>query len=117
MTGGKGFLNSFFCVLAGYFGQMYALGMQNGSDPRFLQGIATLKHFDANSLEGDWPGPPATCGASGTSRTCAAAFEKLKMILSHTPPCRTAMIGRTHRNKEQVSIRQQKHEKGKKKLL
>jgi hypothetical protein len=28
--------------------------MQNGSDPRFLQGIATLKHFDANSLEGNW---------------------------------------------------------------
>ena len=35
----------------GYFGQMYATGMQKGEDSRFLQGIATLKHFDANSLE------------------------------------------------------------------
>ena len=37
-------------LLNGYFGQMYSLGMQNGSDPRFLQGIATLKHFDANQV-------------------------------------------------------------------
>ena len=48
-------------VRTGYFGQMYSLGMQNGSDPRFLQGIATLKHFDANQLEGDWPGPESVC--------------------------------------------------------
>ena len=48
-------------LLNGYFGQMYSLGMQNGSDPRFLQGIATLKHFDANQLEGDWPGPESVC--------------------------------------------------------
>lgn len=40
-------------LLNGYFGQMYSLGMQNGSDSRFLQGIATLKHFDANQLEGE----------------------------------------------------------------
>ena len=32
-------------LLNGYFGEMYSVGMQNGTDPRFLQGIATLKHF------------------------------------------------------------------------
>jgi len=38
--------------------------MQNGSDPRFLQGVATLKHFDANSLEGNWncSSSPLTAG-------------------------------------------------------
>ena len=44
--------------LNGQFGKEYTIGLQTSeSDPRFLQAIVTLKHFDANSLEGDWPGP------------------------------------------------------------
>ena len=40
--------------ICGSYGAQYSIGLQNGDDPRFLQGIATLKHFDANSLEGSW---------------------------------------------------------------
>lgn len=40
--------------LNGVYGVQYTLGLQNNSalDDRFLQGVATLKHFLANSLEG-----------------------------------------------------------------
>mmetsp|Transcript_19050 Transcript_19050/g.44658 ORF Transcript_19050/g.44658 Transcript_19050/m.44658 type:complete len:775 (-) Transcript_19050:48-2372(-) len=41
-------------LICGEFGAAYSLGMQNGSDPRFYQGVTTLKHYDANSLEGCW---------------------------------------------------------------
>lgn len=40
--------------VCGKFGAEYSIGLQNGSDPRYLQAVTTLKHFDANSLEGDW---------------------------------------------------------------
>jgi beta-glucosidase-like glycosyl hydrolase len=41
--------------VCGQFGKYYTLGMQNNSaDPRFLQAVTTLKHFDANSIEGNW---------------------------------------------------------------
>ena len=41
--------------VCGMFGKMYTLGLQNNSaDPRYLQAVATLKHFDANSLEGPY---------------------------------------------------------------
>ena len=40
--------------LNGQYGAMYSIGLQVGSDSRYLQGITTLKHFDANSLEGSW---------------------------------------------------------------
>ena len=33
---------------------IYTIGLQNGSDPRYLQAVTTLKHYDANSLEGTW---------------------------------------------------------------
>ena len=39
-------------MINGIYGTMYSLGLQNGSDPRYVQAIPTLKHFDANSLEG-----------------------------------------------------------------
>lgn len=35
----------------GLFGQMYTIGLQTGQDPRYLQAVVTLKHFDAYSLE------------------------------------------------------------------
>jgi beta-glucosidase-like glycosyl hydrolase len=40
--------------LNGLYGIQYTLGLQNNSalDDRYLQGVATLKHFMANSLEG-----------------------------------------------------------------
>ena len=52
--------------LCGQFGTQYTLGLQNNSqlDSRFLQAVTTLKHFDANSLEGNWC-PDGTCGEDG----------------------------------------------------
>jgi xylan 1,4-beta-xylosidase len=41
-------------LVNGLYGAMYTLGLQNGDDPRFLQAVTTLKHYDANSLEGTW---------------------------------------------------------------
>jgi xylan 1,4-beta-xylosidase len=40
--------------LTGVYGTLYTLGLQNNSqvDDRYLQAVATLKHLDANSLEG-----------------------------------------------------------------
>jgi xylan 1,4-beta-xylosidase len=40
--------------LCGVYGAMHTLGLQNNSqlDDRYFQAVATLKHFDANSLEG-----------------------------------------------------------------
>jgi beta-glucosidase-like glycosyl hydrolase len=44
--------------LNGQFGTQYSLGLQNNpEETRFIQAVVTLKHFDANSLEGDWVGP------------------------------------------------------------
>jgi hypothetical protein len=37
-----------------YHPTRYALGMQNGSDPRFLQGIATLKVSKSSSWTRSW---------------------------------------------------------------
>ena len=37
--------------LNGVFGTMYTVGLQNGTDPRYLQAVVTLKHWDAYSLE------------------------------------------------------------------
>lgn len=41
-------------LMNGLYGKYYTLGLQNGSDPRYYLGITTLKHFAANSLEGNW---------------------------------------------------------------
>ena len=41
-------------LINGLYGMYYAVGLQNGSDPRYVQAIPTIKHFDANSLEGSW---------------------------------------------------------------
>ena len=41
-------------LLNGLYGAFYTIGLQNGTDPRFLQAVVTLKHYDANSLEGTW---------------------------------------------------------------
>lgn len=39
--------------LTGIYGSLHTLGLQNSSlDDRYLQAVATLKHYDANSLEG-----------------------------------------------------------------
>ena len=59
-TGEDPFLN-------GQFGKEYTIGLQTSkTDPRFLQAIVTLKHFDANSLEGDWPGPGSSKSYPGS---------------------------------------------------
>ena len=36
----------------GMYGIAYTQGLQNGTDPRYVMAIPTLKHYDANSLEG-----------------------------------------------------------------
>jgi len=37
--------------LTGQYGVAYTQGLQNGDDPRYLQAVVTLKHWDAYSLE------------------------------------------------------------------
>lgn len=42
-------------TVCGSFGVEVTKGLQESkTDPRFVQAVVTLKHFDANSLEGDW---------------------------------------------------------------
>ena len=42
-------------AVCGSFGVQITKGLQESPlDPRFVQAVVTLKHFDANSLEGDW---------------------------------------------------------------
>ena len=38
-------------LLNGLYGAFYTIGLQNGTDPRFLQAV-DIEHYDANSLEG-----------------------------------------------------------------
>lgn len=38
-------------LINGRFGVGYTVGLQNGTDPRYLQAVVTLKHWDAYSLE------------------------------------------------------------------
>ena len=45
--------------VCGRFGEEVTRGLQEGADERYLQAVVTLKHFDANSLEGAW-GPHGT---------------------------------------------------------
>lgn len=54
-------------LLAGLFGVEYSLGLQRSPlERRFLQAVATLKHFDANSLEGHWDANGTFDPANGT---------------------------------------------------
>ena len=58
-------------AVCGSFGVEVTKGLQESkSDPRFVQAVVTLKHFDANSLEGNW-GP----GGTITRHTCDAAIS------------------------------------------
>ena len=43
--------------LLGELAKAWTLGLQNGSDPRYVLVAITLKHFVGNSVEGDWVGP------------------------------------------------------------
>jgi beta-glucosidase-like glycosyl hydrolase len=80
-------------LLNGYFGEMYSVGMQNGSDPRFLQGIATLKHFDANQLEGNWPGPESECtGGVCTRHTINASISRYDWASSYLPAFQRSVV-------------------------
>ena len=80
-------------LLNGFFGQMYSVGMQVGDDPRFLQGIATLKHFDANSLEGNWPGPESMCpGGICTRHTIDVNISRYDLASSYLPAFKRSVI-------------------------
>ena len=71
----------------------YSVGMQVGEDPRFLQGIATLKHFDANSLEGNWPGPSSMCpGGVCTRHTIDVNISRYDLASSYLPAFKRSVI-------------------------
>ncbi|KAG7342096.1 glycoside hydrolase [Nitzschia inconspicua] len=57
--------------LCGVYGTMHTLGLQNNSklDHRYLQAVATLKHFDANSIEGPFWTPTGEWSARNGSIT------------------------------------------------
>jgi len=52
--------------LLSWFGIGVTEGLQKGDDRRYLQGVVTLKHFVANSLEGTWSGPGGPAKYPGT---------------------------------------------------
>jgi beta-D-xylosidase 4 len=74
-------------LVCGAFGAEVTRGLQEGSDPRYLQAIVTLKHFDANSLEGDW-------GAHGelNRHTFSANISQHDLFSSYLPAFRRAVV-------------------------
>lgn len=73
-------------LINGIYGTLYSIGLQNGSDPRYVQAIATLKHFDANSLEGTW-GPYNNI----TRHNFNAIISTYDLASTYTTPFRTAV--------------------------
>ena len=73
-------------LVCGTYGAEYSLGLQNGADKRFAQGITTLKHFDANSLEGHW-GPKGTI----TRHTFDANISQYDLASTYLPAFKQAV--------------------------
>eukprot|EP00756_Hemistasia_phaeocysticola_P045223 Hpha_TRINITY_DN18982_c0_g1::TRINITY_DN18982_c0_g1_i1::g.17492::m.17492 len=74
--------------LNGVFGSMVTQGLQNGSlDPRFLQAVVTLKHYDANSLEGAW-GPASNI----TRHTVNADISMYDLHSTYLPAFRRSVV-------------------------
>jgi beta-glucosidase-like glycosyl hydrolase len=83
--------------LCGVYGAMHTLGLQNNSqlDDRYLQAVATLKHFDANSLEGPhWTLEGTWDPAKGTiSRHSVNAKISLHdLAMSYLPAFQQAVV-------------------------
>lgn len=67
----------------GRFGEEYTRGLQRGEDPRFLQAIVTLKHWDAYSLE----------GSDGFTRhNFNARVSKYSLASTYLPAFRRAVV-------------------------
>ena len=74
-------------LVCGWFGERVTRGLQVGADPRFLQAVVTLKHFDANSLEGNW-------GAHGelNRHTFDAKISQHDLFASYLPAFKRAVV-------------------------
>ena len=79
-------------LLNGLFGAAVTTGLQVGSDPtyhdaRYLQAVVTLKHFAANSLEGDW-------GRDGhiTRHTDDAQISEYDLASTYLPAFKRSVI-------------------------
>ena len=74
-------------TVCGEFGVAVTRGLQEGADPRFAQAIVTLKHFDANSLEGPWGE-----GGELTRHTFDATISAYDLASSYLPAFRSAVV-------------------------
>ena len=75
-------------TVCGSFGSEVTKGLQRSPlDARYVQAVVTLKHFDANSLEGNW-GP----GGKITRHTVDATVSKFDLQTSYLPAFRTAVV-------------------------
>ena len=75
-------------AVCGSFGVEVTKGLQESkSDPRFVQAVVTLKHFDANSLEGNW-GP----GGTITRHTCDAKISQYDLHDTYLPAFRQSVV-------------------------
>ena len=76
-------------LVCGSFGSDVTTGLQHGEqrDERFLQAIVTLKHFDANSLEGDW-GPKGTI----TRHTVDANISQYDLFSTYLPAFKQSVL-------------------------
>ena len=75
--------------MCGSFGEAVTKGLQQSPlDPRYVQAVVTLKHFDANSLEGDW-GP----GGSLNRHTVDSKISAHDLATSYLPAFKQAVEG------------------------
>ena len=72
----------------GAFGAAVTEGLQTGTlDERFLQAVVTLKHFDANSLEGNW-GPEGKI----TRHTVDAKISDYDLHSTYLPAFKASVV-------------------------
>ena len=74
-------------LVCGSFGADVTRGLQNGSDARYMQAVVTLKHFDANSLEGDW-GPKGIY----TRHSFDAKISQYDLFSTYLPAFKQAVL-------------------------
>jgi beta-glucosidase-like glycosyl hydrolase len=80
--------------VCGRYGVAYTLGLQNNSlDDRYLQAVATLKHFDANSLEGYW-NADGTWGKNApiSRHSVNATISMYDLYSSYLPSFKAAVV-------------------------
>jgi beta-D-xylosidase 4 len=82
--------------VCGTFGSEVTQGLQVGSDklhsdPRFLQAVVTLKHFDANSLEGSWSADGSPHGPLNR-HTVDVNISQHDLFASYLPAFKQAVV-------------------------